>query len=213
MTFWQCRGWRSDASTTFEGGPNPEPWIMKALIQAIGEERSSPCGVSPALEKIHQPIVDVVQKVRLQVFKGQSMMTYPVERLGEVNRNDYNVFIGSVAMTNYRQRHGDQQKSAAAHPQTVGGGAPTNCWRRHAHKLLAATWPADGSSCMLLHCHEQNFMRGLSGTNCIFAYIRRVLYKVLHTPHPGCDLYLGASNLINFLHERAVTCVILTILG
>src|SRR6218665_4143891 len=45
----------------------------------------------------------------------------------------------------------------------------------------------------------------------IFAYIRRVLYKVLHTPHPGCDLYSMASNLINFLHERAVTCVVLTI--
>jgi len=74
------------------------------------------------------------------------------------------------------------------------------------NKKLCSLMPNDFTLNML-KCMD------LKNTYRIFAYIRRVLYKVLHTPHPGCDLYSRASNLINFLHERAVTCVILTILG
>ena len=41
----------------------------------------------------------------------------------------------------------------------------------------------------------------LTTTYRIFAYTRRVLYKDLRTPHPGCVLYMGASYVKYFLHK------------
>src|SRR6218665_421449 len=32
-----CLAWRSEAATTYDGGPIPEPWMMDALIQAMSE--------------------------------------------------------------------------------------------------------------------------------------------------------------------------------
>lgn len=53
MVLWLYCGWRSDASTTYEGEPNPELWIMEALIQTISEETSA------ALVELPLPIMAV----------------------------------------------------------------------------------------------------------------------------------------------------------